>query len=190
MVFWTEVITGLIILNGLFGWMDLLIFIKWFTPYNPYSVNTEMMDKINQAPSIITVMINNFLAMGKQPFILTNGTTIDVYLFDSQRAISETLVIIVIVMMPIMLFVKPCSAICCPIYSNMPEYAKPEDLEAAGLSAHGHAASNPNGNEMDQIDTKTGGDPEVQADIAAYQEILNAEQEGGHNIDLNELGIH
>jgi V-type H+-transporting ATPase subunit a len=26
----TEVITGLIILIGLFGWMDLLIFAKWF----------------------------------------------------------------------------------------------------------------------------------------------------------------
>ena len=29
-----EVITGLIILEGLFGWMDLLIFAKWFFPYN------------------------------------------------------------------------------------------------------------------------------------------------------------
>jgi len=47
MVFWTEVVTGLIILNGLFGWMDVLIFIKWFYPMNPYSTNQDMMDRIN-----------------------------------------------------------------------------------------------------------------------------------------------
>jgi V-type H+-transporting ATPase subunit a len=29
--FFTEVVTGLIILLGLFGWMDLLIFGKWFS---------------------------------------------------------------------------------------------------------------------------------------------------------------
>ena len=30
----TEVVTGLIILIGLFGWMDALVFAKWFTPVN------------------------------------------------------------------------------------------------------------------------------------------------------------
>lgn len=39
MKFWTEVVTGLIILNGLFGWMDILIIIKWLYPMNPYSTN-------------------------------------------------------------------------------------------------------------------------------------------------------
>jgi vacuolar-type H+-ATPase subunit I/STV1 len=32
--FLTEVVAGLIILLGLFGWMDFLIFCKWFTPLN------------------------------------------------------------------------------------------------------------------------------------------------------------
>lgn len=68
MKFWTEVVTGFLILNALFGWMDILIIIKWLYPMNPYSTNAGMMAKINQAPSIITIMINNFLAMGKQPF--------------------------------------------------------------------------------------------------------------------------
>lgn len=27
--FWTEVVTGFLILNGLFGWMDVLIIYKW-----------------------------------------------------------------------------------------------------------------------------------------------------------------
>jgi V-type H+-transporting ATPase subunit a len=30
--FWFEVVTGTIILLGLFGWMDLLIYAKWFLP--------------------------------------------------------------------------------------------------------------------------------------------------------------
>lgn len=46
-VFWFEVVTGLIILNGLFGWMDALIIIKWFYPMNPYSSLPGMVDKIN-----------------------------------------------------------------------------------------------------------------------------------------------
>jgi V-type H+-transporting ATPase subunit a len=37
-----EVGTGLIILLGLFGWMDLLIFSKWTYVMNPYSVDPAM----------------------------------------------------------------------------------------------------------------------------------------------------
>ena len=47
LVFWTEVVTGLIILLGLFGWMDVLIIAKWLYPMNPYSMNTEMFTRIN-----------------------------------------------------------------------------------------------------------------------------------------------
>lgn len=59
-----EVITGLIILLGLFGWMDLLIVAKWNYIMNPYSQEFAMQNIIAYAPSIITVMINNFLAGG------------------------------------------------------------------------------------------------------------------------------
>lgn len=31
-IFLCEVVAGLVILNGLFGWMDLLIFVKWINP--------------------------------------------------------------------------------------------------------------------------------------------------------------
>lgn len=65
MEFFTEVVTGLIILNGLFGWMDILIVVKWLYPMNPYSTDDHMKTRINQAPSIITVMINNLLGQGK-----------------------------------------------------------------------------------------------------------------------------
>jgi len=82
-VFYFEVVTGLIILNCLFGWMDILIIIKWFYQMNPYSTNLAMEKRINRAPSIITIMINNFLAQGKQPFITPDEGTIDVYLFPA-----------------------------------------------------------------------------------------------------------
>lgn len=46
-VFWFEVVTGILILNCLFGWMDILIFIKWFYKMNPYSVDPLMVTRIN-----------------------------------------------------------------------------------------------------------------------------------------------
>lgn len=132
-------------------------------------------------------MINNFLLQGKQPFVTPSGEEIPVYLFDGQRAISETLVVLVIIAMPIMLFVKPCSACFCPEAAGMPEFAK------------GHADQElPSGPVLQQdpdqqlvINTKSGGDSAVQADMDAYQQLLNQENEGGHhNIDLNEVFIH
>lgn len=64
-VFYFEVIAGLFILLGLFGWMDVLIITKWLYPMNPYSVDPTMVARINAAPSIISIMINNFLLMGR-----------------------------------------------------------------------------------------------------------------------------
>ena len=37
-----EVITGLVILLGMFGWMDLLILSKWTYVMNPYSIDPAM----------------------------------------------------------------------------------------------------------------------------------------------------
>lgn len=82
LVFIFEVVAGLIILNGLFGWMDALIIMKWAYPMNAYSTDeaactsepaevggTSYMDcgpvfTLRNCPSIISVMINNFLKMG------------------------------------------------------------------------------------------------------------------------------
>ena len=47
MKFWTEVVTGILILNCLFGWMDILIIIKWLYPMNPYSTDMDMKNRIN-----------------------------------------------------------------------------------------------------------------------------------------------
>lgn len=76
----TEVITGLIILLGLFGWMDLQIFFKWFANPDIDDVSTDSIVKVNSTdgssvlylsykaeidnsnmPSIISVLINSML---------------------------------------------------------------------------------------------------------------------------------
>jgi len=62
-----EVITGLIILIGLFGWMDFLIIYKWaFYPINMFSTNPAEVAKLRTDPAVISVMINNFLQLGGQ----------------------------------------------------------------------------------------------------------------------------
>jgi len=74
-------------------------------------------------------MINNLLGFGVQPFVKNDGTKVNVYLFPAQRAVSEILVVAVIICIPIMLFVKPCSACHCPTFAGMPEYE--DDHETA-----------------------------------------------------------
>jgi len=82
-----EVFTGIIILGGLFGWMDVLIFGKWFNEYQAYNYNIPSssnanpdvaaaatpeeqaqyeyeFNKLTNAPSIYNVMIANFLKGG------------------------------------------------------------------------------------------------------------------------------
>lgn len=82
-----EVFTGLIILLGLFGWMDVLIYGKWFKELNiddKTLVNEgELYDKLNQdleanpeykgdwqnnhTPSVIAIMINTIFGFGNIP---------------------------------------------------------------------------------------------------------------------------
>jgi len=90
-------------------------------------------------------MINNFLAMGKQPFVTGSGETKDVYLFPAQRGLSETMVVIVLICCPIMLFVKPCSACFCPEAAGMPEYVKKPEGQADIDNNNDNFGSNPNG---------------------------------------------
>lgn len=67
LVLFFEVCTGLVILLGLFGWMDFLIIYKWaFYPLNVFSTNPKLIGLVRNDPAVITVMINNFLQVGTQ----------------------------------------------------------------------------------------------------------------------------
>ena len=80
-----EVFAGFVILFGLFGWMDLLIFLKWFYPLDIQDRtivnNDELMDQLEQdnagepkfkgdydnehMPSIVAIMINTIFGFGQ-----------------------------------------------------------------------------------------------------------------------------
>lgn len=111
MVLVFEVFTGFIILFGLFGWMDVLIFAKWFYVMNPNPQGTEaqqlaMTERISTAPSIITVMIDNFLKLGAG---MSNGP----YFIHYQNEASAIMIISAVICMPLMLCVKPIAYATC-----------------------------------------------------------------------------
>ena len=74
-----EVIVGIIILIGLFGWMDLLVFGKWFfTANSRLFTNTTIVNINNKyeyqgdldnraTPSVINIMINTVFGGGAPP---------------------------------------------------------------------------------------------------------------------------
>jgi V-type H+-transporting ATPase subunit a len=69
-----EVITGLVMLLGMFGWMDLLIYGKWFFPIDytsrviPNGETEFLGDLVNRAtPSVINIMITTVFGGGKVP---------------------------------------------------------------------------------------------------------------------------
>jgi len=71
-----EVITGLVMLLGLFGWMDLLIYGKWFFPLDFSSRNITQVtgvseyegDLVNRlTPSVINIMITSVFSGGSVP---------------------------------------------------------------------------------------------------------------------------
>lgn len=176
-----EVVTGLIILLGLFGWMDYLILSKWTYYMNPYSEDPDMIRKIAMAPSIITVMINNFLAGGNQD-VVYDGKTENVLFFPSQQSLSETFVVIALICVPLMLCCKPII-----LAVTMPKHA------------HGEAGEQfeeikPVEGEGKQLLSAEGGsgDPQAdaQADIRAYEAILNEGGDGHDNHAIGEIFIH
>lgn len=94
--FFFEFIPMITLLWVLFGWMDVLIIIKWLHTWEDKAHPHGR----NDAPAIIPTMINNFL----------NGAVQEKYIFDpaTQRGISNVFIIIAFITVPIMLCVKPC----------------------------------------------------------------------------------
>jgi V-type H+-transporting ATPase subunit a len=82
-----EFIPQILLLFCLFGFMDILIILKWLTPWNDKSA------EILTPPSIISIMINMFLNQGKvdediEP-LMGNANT--------QQIISNVFIIIAII---------------------------------------------------------------------------------------------
>jgi len=123
-----EVIGGLIILLGLFGWMNLLIYGKWFfvdglfTDRTPVTIDGKPKwkgDVLNQnAPSVVNILIVSVFSMGNSPntnyaYLYANKHDPDTWLplQDGQVAMYGMALIllkIVLVFVPMMLCAKPC----------------------------------------------------------------------------------
>jgi hypothetical protein len=144
MDFWTEVVSGIVILWGLFGFMDVLIITKFFRTYDidycPEKTYTPEQIKMlendqeltepatcqgdidnRKSPGIINIMITTVFAFGQydedkhQDAILGKDER-------QQYSIAVGLLITVVIFIPIMLFVKPCIVLC----TSPPEDEKPE----------------------------------------------------------------
>jgi len=85
----------IIILVALFGYMDFMIIIKWLTNWD---------GREQYAPSVITTMIDMCLNMGK-PSSATDAPLLSNW--DEQTALQLSLLSLVGICVPIMLFVKP-----------------------------------------------------------------------------------
>ena len=107
--FFTEFIPQLLILLSLFGYMNLLIIVKWLTPYTDYPGQPNPKD-IYFAPSIITTMIQIFLGGGAPPEVVHADTKeiVSEQLIPGQQAISLILLAVFILNIPILLLAKPC----------------------------------------------------------------------------------
>lgn len=126
-----EVIAGLILLLGLFGWMDLLIFSKWFFPLSFTDPNTVVIDGRKEyygdlynrlTPSVINVMITTVFSGGSPPdtqptqyaFMVKNTTNVayppSEDMQSSMYGTSVFLLICGVICVPLMLLVKP---LCC-----------------------------------------------------------------------------
>jgi V-type H+-transporting ATPase subunit a len=107
-----EFIPQIVLLWALFGYMDLLIVGKWLTPVDVNILalpgSTEY-DALNLSPSIITTMIDIFLAFGSNEST-ENGVTTTSYLYviNNQQIISLCCLAIAFITVPLMLCVKPC----------------------------------------------------------------------------------
>ena len=93
--FFYEFIPQITLLLCLFGWMDLLIIVKWLTPWQGNE---------SRAPGIVSVMINMFLNFGA---IDTDTTDALVFSPNVQETVSILLLIVAVCCIPTMLIVKP-----------------------------------------------------------------------------------
>lgn len=89
-----EFLPQIILLLALFGFMDLLIIVKWLTNF---SVLTD-----GKPPSVIAMMISMGLNFGEP-----GEAKPETPLFDHQTLIMKILLITVLVCVPLMLYVKP-----------------------------------------------------------------------------------
>ena len=143
-----NILTGFFIFLGLIGYMIVLIYVKWWFAVDPSAVVSFPIDAtvldISTSPSIITLLIGDI--MGLTGFSQPNDPNL--LYFAQQQQVSNILVYITFICLPIMLCAIPCIAICCG-----PKHHDEVPDEFAGVSAHNNGAEDEDhligGNEKD-----------------------------------------
>jgi V-type H+-transporting ATPase subunit a len=92
--FFFEFLPQIILLWSLFGFMNVLIVVKWLTPWA---------GRESESPSIIAIMINMFLSQGE----VEEGMAPLLWSASTQQLISLILLLIAFITVPLMLLVKP-----------------------------------------------------------------------------------
>lgn len=100
--FFFEFLPQIVIMLALFGYMDMMIIMKWLTDYMSY-------DKTMYAPSITSTLIDMFLNMGS-PTMATDEPLFDSW--ETQTRIEQYLLAVVGICIPLMLLIKPMAALC------------------------------------------------------------------------------
>eukprot|EP00472_Partenskyella_glossopodia_P011291 CAMPEP_0197520902 /NCGR_PEP_ID=MMETSP1318-20131121/6225_1 /TAXON_ID=552666 /ORGANISM="Partenskyella glossopodia, Strain RCC365" /LENGTH=413 /DNA_ID=CAMNT_0043072667 /DNA_START=173 /DNA_END=1414 /DNA_ORIENTATION=+ len=101
--FWSEWLPRLIFMLATFGYMCIIIIVKWSTNYecqnntDPFSLSCPNPDK--QPPALIQTMIKMFLSPGNVPP--------DLALYEGQAFVQGFLICIAVLTIPVMLFAKP-----------------------------------------------------------------------------------
>jgi len=209
--FFTEVVAGLVILLGLFGWMDALIIAKWFhridifdatekndvpaEQRNYYESESEVGDnwvgphrgdlENQRAPSIINIMITMFFG-----FCTPNEKDKDMAGYipdndqDTQFKIAFILLILVLFFVPIMLFSRPLAFLI-----TNPNRNNDEEIEMmqGGNNGDGDymAINNDDNNQNENQLAKRKNEY-----TAIEQKIKDLGDTAGHNDSFSEVFIH
>ena len=173
-----DIFTGFFIFLGLIGYMIILIFVKWWYPVDsyaapaPYDANVLT---ISTSPSIIVVVIGD--VMGLTGFAAKNPDSLQ--WFDGQQEISNILVYITFLFLPIMLCAIPCIHICCG-----PKHEEHGEDGFQAVAAHNR--------DEDESAKMLGNNEDIRdSDIRDVEEMLkqHSPKEGGHD-STGEIFIH
>ena len=112
----------------LFGFMDLMVVVKWTTDYS---------DDTSKAPAIINTMLNMAMNGGKPTNPHESPLFGDTSSYDDQTKLMNLLMLIVMLCIPLMLCVKPCYLQFCA-KKDAPHGAEvtPDEFEGGAYATH------------------------------------------------------
>jgi V-type H+-transporting ATPase subunit a len=198
-----EVCTGLTMLLGLFGWMDLLILSKWFFPVNYASREIIVIDGKNEwkgdafnrkTPSVINVMITTVFGGGSPPggeiqysFLVPGDRTTYPASPSMQATMYNTsmiLLVLAVICVPLMLLVKP---LCCRKKHAVHENAEIEFAQISQVDndnqQHSINAGHADGGADDLLNNR-------KKQMKSIDETLQAMAGDGENHNFGDIMVH